>query len=66
MSVLINTKRCTGCGRCVMCCPIDAIRVWAGTCLIETHCYDCDICALYCPADAIQATRGKNSVSADR
>lgn len=66
MSVLINAKRCTGCGRCVMCCPIDAIRVWDGTCVIGNQCYDCDVCALYCPADAIQGARSNNSARADR
>lgn len=61
MSVLVNTKRCTGCSRCVMRCPVDAMRVWAGTCVIEDHCIDCDICILYCPADAIKGTHSNGS-----
>lgn len=53
MSVSIDKIRCTGCGRCVMCCPVDAIRVWYGVCSILDHCIDCNVCVLYCPSDAI-------------
>jgi Fe-S-cluster-containing hydrogenase component 2 len=38
-----------------MCCPVDALRVWAGTCRVLEECIDCDVCILYCPADAIRA-----------
>jgi Fe-S-cluster-containing hydrogenase component 2 len=53
VSVQIEPARCTGCSRCLMCCPVDAIRVWAGCCRVLDHCIDCNVCALYCPADAI-------------
>lgn len=53
MSVFVDVKLCTGCGRCFMCCPVDAIRVWVGTCSIADICIDCNICVKYCPLDAI-------------
>ena len=53
MSVVVDPARCSGCSRCLMCCPVDAIRVWAGICQVLEPCIDCDLCARYCPADAI-------------
>jgi Fe-S-cluster-containing hydrogenase component 2 len=41
-----------------MCCPVDAIRVWAGVCRILERCIDCDVCARFCPADAITPAPG--------
>lgn len=55
MSVVVLRERCTGCSRCLMCCPVDAIRVWGGSCGILDHCIDCNVCILYCPLDAIAA-----------
>ncbi len=59
MSVLVDSRRCTGCSRCLMCCPVHAIRVWAGRCSILDRCIDCEVCLLYCPLDAIAAPRSE-------
>lgn len=56
MSVAVSRERCTGCSRCLMCCPVNAIRVWGGSCTILDHCIDCNVCVLYCPLDAITAS----------
>lgn len=67
MSVRVDRVRCTGCSRCLMCCPVDAIRVWSGLCRVLDHCIDCNVCALYCPADAITpspATEARTAATA--
>jgi Fe-S-cluster-containing hydrogenase component 2 len=47
-----------------MCCPVDAIRVWAGVCRVLETCIDCDLCARYCPADAITSALTSQALAA--
>ncbi len=47
------TERCTGCGRCVDRCYIQAIEVKEGRAQISDYCRACGRCASACPSKAI-------------
>ena len=50
------TKECTGCGACIMACPVDAIKEGLINLMIETTtCIQCGACAAECPFGAIEA-----------
>lgn len=52
---LIDTARCTGCGRCAQLCPHRAVELRAGKAAIirPADCTFCEVCESYCPEGAI-------------
>ncbi len=63
--VIERIDGCTGCGECVMACPMDVIRMDKKTnkAVIKypEDCQICHQCELYCPVDAIYITSEKYS-----
>jgi len=61
----IDQERCTGCGTCVMVCPMDVFRLdKVSKKAIIRYAEDCMLCAwclVECPKDAITVTWGKKS-----
>jgi len=58
----INREICTGCGQCVIVCPVQAIRLVDNKAVInEDKCVECAICYrnAECPVKAIRSTRLK-------
>lgn len=49
----IDTKNCTGCGRCMAHCPMHNIRIIDRKAVAEDHCTMCYRCVNICPAQAI-------------
>ncbi len=68
----VNEDRCTGCGRCVGPCPVNAIQVVDGAnkrsnrgkvIKIDSEaCIGCGVCALVCALDGIGLARRKQRV----
>lgn len=52
----IDRAACTGCGCCVISCPVEAIAssAWFVAGIDETICTDCLECLGYCPTQAIR------------
>ena len=58
----INSEICTGCGQCVIVCPVQAIRLVDNKAVInEDKCVECAICYrnAECPVKAIRSTKLK-------
>ncbi|MHA1266364.1 MAG: DUF362 domain-containing protein [Candidatus Helarchaeota archaeon] len=58
----IREDRCIGCGRCVIICPIQAIKIVDKKAVIDLEmCVECSTCyrAAECPSNAIKLTRLK-------
>ena len=55
MEVLKN--RCTGCGYCLLSCPLEAIASDGWASIDEEKCTHCGICSAVCPNDAILSDR---------
>ncbi len=53
MAVRVNEKKCTGCGRCVKVCPVDAIKIKDRKAKIYDDCIECGACIDACPREAI-------------
>jgi NAD-dependent dihydropyrimidine dehydrogenase PreA subunit len=51
--ILVDQRKCVGCGQCVVACPEEALRVW-GTCTVGDECTECLVCIDYCPVKAIE------------
>jgi len=50
----VNRELCTGCGICVVVCPMETIIMTGGTAGIETSkCQNCRICVGVCEVQAI-------------
>jgi NAD-dependent dihydropyrimidine dehydrogenase PreA subunit len=52
----VDETRCTGCGDCVVVCPVDCLQMagplpWL---VRPLHCISCSLCVLICPDDALQ------------
>jgi len=56
--IVVNEKRCTGCARCVVFCPFEALRAW-GIAVVNEECTDCLACIDYCPNNAISDNENK-------
>lgn len=52
-ALVINTNRCTLCGKCVQVCPFNAISQQDGRIEIDTGCRMCKFCLKNCPEQAI-------------
>ncbi|MCY2965689.1 MAG: 4Fe-4S binding protein [Planctomycetota bacterium] len=51
----VDLRLCTVCGDCVVCCPVDCLRIdRSGAVVVTPHkCVSCAVCAAVCPVDAI-------------
>jgi len=49
----IDEERCTGCGECIASCPLLALSVENGLCVVSEACNDCGACLSVCPVDAL-------------
>jgi len=59
-TLVLETERCTGCGRCVEVCPHGVFSVTRGQACIADHdaCMECGACARNCPEGAIDVDAG--------
>ena len=53
--MIVNQDKCTGCGACVMDCPLGAVRLKHKKAVIDEHCTECGACRRVCPEEAITA-----------
>jgi ferredoxin len=54
MKIVVDQQLCTGSGRCVKACPVEAISLQDGKAVIDHEKCDLDgICIPACPNDAI-------------
>ena len=55
----VDPKKCTGCGDCIVICPVNALRLKQGLAVLvdaDSCCStSCRICELICPHNAIKA-----------
>jgi ferredoxin len=59
-TLVLETERCTGCGRCAEVCPHGVFSVAGGQARIADHdaCMECGACARNCPEGAIDVDAG--------
>jgi len=52
---VISLQRCTVCGDCVECCPVDCLWLHqnAQVVVVPHSCVGCAVCAAVCPVNAI-------------
>jgi uncharacterized Fe-S center protein len=54
VSPKVKTKKCVGCGDCIIRCPVDAIFLKDDKAVIDTDvCIGCGECILICPTEAV-------------
>jgi NAD-dependent dihydropyrimidine dehydrogenase PreA subunit len=53
--MIVDQDKCSGCGTCVMDCPLSAVRLKKKKAVIEAHCAECGACRRGCPEAAIRA-----------
>ena len=54
MAVIISKEKCTGCGKCVSVCPVDAISMVNDKAVVDdSACADCGACVPACSHGAI-------------
>jgi len=53
MAAKVDKKKCTGCGRCVNICAVQAIKIEKGKATINKDCIGCGACVNECPQGAI-------------
>ena len=54
MKYIIDPSLCTGCGKCIDACPVEAITKDGDKCVIDPEkCVDCGACVGQCPLEAI-------------
>jgi len=51
--VVVDAKKCTGCGSCAEVCPADAITIENDLAIVNEDCIDCLTCIDECPENAI-------------
>lgn len=53
--IMVDEKKCIGCGACASICPTGAIKIVNGKANIDTKkCIKCGSCAQFCPVGAIE------------
>ena len=53
--VVVDQRRCTGCGTCAEVCPVEAIEIKGGKPVVDNDsCIDCGACIDECPVEAIR------------
>ena len=53
MAAKVDTGKCTGCGKCVEVCPLEAIKILNGKAIISDSCAECGACISECPNGAL-------------
>ena len=53
--MIVYLDKCTGCGTCVMDCPLAAVRLEGKRAVIDERCSECGACRRVCPEEAISA-----------
>ena len=54
MAYVISKEKCTGCGKCIAECPVEAISQDGDKCVIDPEkCVGCGVCAGVCGSEAI-------------
>jgi ferredoxin len=48
MGVKIDTLKCTGCGACVLVCPVEVLEVIDMKCRVKKGCISCGKCIEVC------------------
>ena len=55
MALIITAKKCIGCGICVQACPVEALNLVDGVCVVDQEkCIECGKCVRVCPTSAIE------------
>jgi ferredoxin len=49
----VDSGKCTGCGKCVDACPVEAIKMQDGKAVIGEECAECGACLDVCPNGAL-------------
>jgi Fe-S-cluster-containing hydrogenase component 2 len=58
-----DLERCTGCGKCVEICPVQAIRMEGDYPLVDKEwCIGCGVCAVVCAFSAVKLARKTNAL----
>jgi NAD-dependent dihydropyrimidine dehydrogenase PreA subunit len=64
----LDQEKCTGCGICVACCPMDVLRIDEETGKVKAEypqdCVACWTCESFCPLDCIDISpeRGRGEL----
>jgi len=53
--MIVNKDKCSGCGTCVMDCPLGAVRLKGKKAVFDERCSECGACRRVCPEEAISA-----------
>ncbi|MBN2446444.1 MAG: 4Fe-4S binding protein [Phycisphaerae bacterium] len=54
MAAVVWVDKCTGCGACLLACPVQCIMIVAGKAVVdEWKCVDCGACSKVCEEEAI-------------
>ena len=56
----VEVENCTGCGYCLLSCPLDAISSDGWARVDEDLCNDCNVCFFVCPNRCLERERGSS------
>lgn len=60
MAIIVNGEKCQFCGKCVLVCPCDVMRLDVdaekAVAKYEADCKHCSLCLKYCSFSAIELT----------
>ncbi|MFC1907698.1 DUF362 domain-containing protein [Chloroflexota bacterium] len=60
--LMVNQKRCVGCGQCVPFCPSQALKAWGIAEILRENCNECLECLDYCPVEALEAENATRQI----